>query len=120
VYRLAEADFPLLDTDFRLLETDFRFAGTDFPGTGSEFGFLRSRFGAKHGSGGTRGWRHPMGSGDDVAGGDAAAEEVDGFDDALFEGDAGFPAEEGFGAGDVGLADLGVVNGEGFVDDLGI
>ena len=55
------------------------------------------------------------GSGGD---GEFAFEEGDGFLEALAEVDAGFPAEENAGLGDVGAAAGGVVLGQIFETEL--
>jgi hypothetical protein len=50
---------------------------------------------------------------------DEGGEIVDGEAEAVLEGHFGLPAEEGAGLVDVGLAHLGVVHGQGLVDDGG-
>ena len=59
-----------------------------------------------------------IGLGAVFGGGEFGGEVGDGFCQAVFEGDFGFPAEEFAGAGDVGLALFGVVLGKGFEDDF--
>ncbi len=49
---------------------------------------------------------------------DFVAEVVDGLAEAVFEFYLGFPVEQFPGAGGIGTALLGVVHGQGFVDDL--
>jgi len=51
--------------------------------------------------------------------GEEFAEVVDGGVEALVEGNSGLPAEFGAGEGDVGLALLGIIAGEGLMGDFG-
>src|ERR1039457_1901675 len=51
---------------------------------------------------------------------DLSPEIVDGLDEALFEGDLRLPLEQRPRAGDVGLADAGVVGRQRPVDDLAL